>query len=227
MRTALLVGASGLIGKSCLDALLRDELYSKVIAFVRKPLPLQHPKLQQQIVDFDNLEYHAHLIKAADVFCCLGTTIRIAGSKGAFYKVDFTYPYNIAIIAAHNGVGQFLIVTSLGASAQSKVFYNRVKGTVEDAVAGLKFKGVHIFRPSLLLGERNEFRPGEKIAMFLFRIFGFILIGRWKKYRAIRASVVAEAMVTMAKLDLQGIRKYESDVIQVIYDEQIKTKRKT
>ncbi|MBL7960427.1 NAD(P)H-binding protein, partial [bacterium] len=116
MRTALLVGASGLIGRSCLDALLRDKLYSKVIAFVRKPLSVQHPKLQQQVVDFDNLEYHAHLIKADEVYCCLGTTIKTAGSQHAFYKVDFTYPYNIATIASRNGAGQFLIVTALGAS---------------------------------------------------------------------------------------------------------------
>lgn len=224
MRTALLVGASGLIGRSCLEALLQDSDYSKVTTFVRKPLPLQHPKLQQQVVDFDQLEYHAHLIKGDDIFCCLGTTIKQAGSQDAFYKVDFTYPYNIATIASRNGAGQFFIVTALGASSKSGVFYNRVKGNVEEAVSGLKFNAVHIFRPSLLLGNRDEFRLGEKIAMFLFRIFGFILIGRWRKYRAIRASVVAEAMVTMAKLDLQGKRTYESDVIQAIYDEKMKSK---
>lgn len=224
MLTALLVGASGLIGRSCLDILLQDSYYSRVTIFVRKLLLLQHPKLQQQLVDFDQLEYHAHLIKADHVFCCLGTTIKQAGSQDAFYKVDFTYPYNIAAIASRNGAGQFLIVTSLGASSKSGVFYNRVKGNVEEAVSGLKFSAIHIFRPSLLLGSRAEFRLGEKIAMFLFRIFGFILIGRWRKYRAIRTSVVAEAMVTMAKLDLQGKRTYESDVIQAIYDEKMKTK---
>lgn len=225
MRSALLLGASGLIGKSCLEALLRDEIYSKVIVFVRKPLPLQHPKLQQQTVDFDNLEYHAHLMKTDDLFCCLGTTIKTAGSQDAFYKVDFTYPYQAATIASRNGVRQFLIVTALGASAQSKVFYNRVKGNVENAISGLAFQSIHIFRPSLLLGNRSEFRFGEKIAMFLFRMLGFILIGRWKKYRAIKASVVAEAMVTMAKLDLKGVRKYESDVIQAIYNEKLKSIR--
>ena len=226
MRSALLVGASGLIGRSCLDALLRDEVYSKVTVFVRKPLPIQHPKLQQQVVDFDQLEYHAHLIKCDAIFCCLGTTIKQAGSQDAFYRVDFAYPYNIATIASRNGVGQFLIVTALGASSRSGVFYNRVKGNVEEAISGLKFSAIHIFRPSLLLGNRTEFRLGEKIAMSLFSIFGFILIGRWRKYRAIRASVVAEAMVTMAKLDLQGRRTYESDVIQAIYDEQMKTRPK-
>lgn len=227
MRTAILFGASGLIGRSCLDALLRDDHYSKIFALVRKPLPLQHPKLQQQVVDFDQLEYHAQMIKGDDVFCCLGTTIKQAGSQNAFYKVDFTYIYNLATIAARNNVGQFLVVTSLGASSKSSVFYNRVKGNIEEAVSGLSFRAIHIFRPSLLLGDRTEFRPGEKIAMFLFRLLDFILIGRWKKYRAIRASVVAEAMITMAKLDLQGIKKYESDVIQAIYDEQMKTNRKT
>lgn len=219
MRTALLVGASGLIGRHLLDALLKDESYSKVTVLVRKALSLQHAKLMQQVVDFDQLEYHAHWIKADDVFCCLGTTIKQAGSQDKFYKVDFTYPYNLATIASRNASGQFLIVTALGASPKSSVFYNRVKGNIEEALSGLKFNAIHIFRPSLLLGDRAEFRLGEKIAMFLFRIFGFILIGRWRKYRAIKALVVAEAMVTMAKLDLQGQRTYESDVIQAIYDE--------
>ncbi len=226
MRSALVVGASGLIGRHLLDALLGDESYSRITVLVRKSLPLQHTKLQQQIVDFEQLEYHAHTIKADDVFCCLGTTIKQAGSQDKFYQVDFTYPYTIASIASRNGSGQFLIVTALGASAKSGIFYNRVKGTIEEAVAGLKFRSIHMFRPSLLLGNRGEFRLGEKIGMVLFRSLSFIMIGRWRKYRAIQASVVAQAMVTMAKLDLQGHRTYESDVIQAIYDEKKKTNRK-
>jgi uncharacterized protein YbjT (DUF2867 family) len=224
MRSALLVGASGLIGRHCLEILLKDEAYSKVIIFVRKSLAIRHEKLREQIVDFDQLEYYALLTKASDVFCCLGTTIKQAGTQDKFYKVDFTYPYNLATIASREGAGQYLIVTALGASSKSGIFYNRVKGNVEEAVSALKFKAIHIFRPSLLLGNRNEFRAGEKIGMILFRFFSFILIGRWRKYRAIQASVVAQAMVTMAKLDLQGNRTYESDVIQAIYDEQKKTK---
>ena len=226
MRSALLVGASGLIGRHCLDVLLKDEAYSKVTIFVRKTLGIRHAKLQEKIVDFDQLEYHASLTKVNDVFCCIGTTIKQVGTKEKFYKVDFSYPYNLAAIAFREGAGQFLIVTALGASSKSGIFYNRVKGNVEEAVSALKFKAIHIFRPSLLLGNRNEFRAGEKIGMILFRLFSFILIGRWRKYRAIQASVVAQAMVTIAKLDLQGIRTYESDVIQAIFDEHMKTKTK-
>lgn len=216
MRTALLLGASGLIGGHCLDLLLRDDAYDQVIALVRKPLPMTHPKLTQHSVDFDQLQEFAHLLKADDVFCCLGTTIKKAGSQEAFRKVDFTYAHEAAQLAANNGATQFLLVSSLGADAKSPVFYNRIKGEIEAAVSLLNFTSVSIFRPSLLLGERSEFRLGERLAEPVAKALSFFLIGGLRKYRAIEAHTVAVAMIEIAKMKIEGVNVYESDRIQAI-----------
>ena len=217
-RSALLVGATGLVGGHVLQLLLDDETYAEVVVLVRKPSFNPHPKLREHIIDFGHLDRHASIIKADDVFCCLGTTIKVAGSQEAFRKVDFTYPVQIAALALKNGAKQFLVVTSVGANSQSSIFYNRVKGEVEEAVAKLPFQSLHIFRPSLLLGERKEFRPGEKIGMAAMKSFSFLMIGGMKKYRAIEANVLARGMVRTAKENLNGIQVYESDQIQLIAD---------
>lgn len=218
MRTALLLGGSGLIGGHCLDLLLRDEAYTQVIALVRKPLPITHPKLTQYSVDFDRLQDFAHLLKADDVFCCLGTTIKKAGSQEAFRKVDFTYAHEAAKLAASNRATQFLLVSSLGADAKSSVFYSRVKGEIEAAVSALNFTSVSIFRPSLLLGERAEFRFGERLAEPVAKALSFFLIGGLRKYRAIEARTVAAAMIEIAKAQTKDVNIYESDRIQRIGD---------
>jgi len=215
-KTALLLGASGLVGGHCLQLLLEDEAYAKVVVWVRKPLALRHPKLEQAVVDFARLESCAEPAKVNDVFCCLGTTIKKAGSQAAFRQVDFVYPLEIAKIAAANGAEQFLIVTALGANPKSSIFYNRVKGETEAAITPLPFRAVHIFRPSLLLGERQEVRPGEKIAEKMSGVFSFLFSGPLRKYRPIHAAVVAAAMVEIAKQNLVGVNIFESDRIQEV-----------
>ncbi len=215
-RTALVLGASGLIGGHCLDLLLQDEAYSQVIVLVRKPLPITHPKLTQHAVDFDRLQDFASVVKADDVFCCLGTTIKTAGSQEAFRKVDFTYAHEAAKIALHNGASQFLLVSSLGADAKSSVFYSRVKGEIEAAISALNFASISIFRPSFLLGERNEFRLGERLAEPIAKAISFLLIGNLRKYRPIEALTVAAAMIEIAKAEIKGVNVYESDRIQEI-----------
>lgn len=215
-RTALIVGASGLVGGHCLALLLDDDAYGEVIALGRRNLPVEHAKLRQHVVDFDNLHSQKHLVRADDVFCCLGTTIKIAGSKEAFRKVDFAYPSETARLAAENGARQFLIVTALGADARSFIFYNRVKGETEAAVSRLPFQSMHIFRPSLLLGERAAPRVGEQIAEKAFKLFSFILAGRLAKYRPIHARTVAASMLRRAKEQRPGIHIVESDLIAAI-----------
>ncbi len=216
MRTALLLGASGLIGGHCLDLLLRDEAYDQVIALVRKPLSITHPKLTQHSVDFDRLHDFAHFLKADDVYCCLGTTIKKAGSQEAFRKVDFTYAHEAAQLVASNGATQFLLVSSLGADAKSSVFYSRVKGEIEAAISALNFQSVSIFRPSLLLGERAEFRLAERLAEPVAKALSFFLFGGLRKYRPIEARMVAAAMIEIAKEKNQGVSFFESDQIQKI-----------
>ncbi|MCK6542706.1 NAD(P)H-binding protein [bacterium] len=226
-RSALIVGASGLIGQHLLNALLEDRDYDRVIVLVRKPIAFTHAKLTQHVVEFDKLTNAAHWIKAHDVFCTLGTTMRTAGSKQAFYKVDFTYPFECARIAKENGVNNFLVVTAIGAKPSSGVFYSRVKGELENALETLRFRSLSIFRPSFLVGERSERRIGEALGIVVFRALGFLLVGRWKKYRAIRAQAVAEAMIEMAKHERAGKTIYESDVIQTIFDVLIERRRRT
>jgi len=218
-RTALIAGANGLVGSHLLHLLLADESYKKVRALVRRALPIEHPKLDQRIIDFDSLELHAQVVSGNDVFCCLGTTMKKAGSKAAFEKVDFTYPYEIAKIARVNGATQFLVVTAIGADPHSSVFYNRVKGRIEEAVTKLPYRAVHVFRPSLLHGDRQASRPLETLGIFAMRLAAFAMVGRSKKYRPIQAATVAQAVLNIARKNLHGIHVYESDQIQTIGSE--------
>ncbi len=215
-RTALLLGASGLIGGHCLELLLADSEYAHVTILVRKPLSQAHPKLTQQVVDFDRLTEVADAFRVQDVFCCLGTTIKTAGSQEAFRKVDFTYPVESARLAVQQGATQFLLVSSLGANAKSSVFYSRTKGEVERAVAASDLSSVQIFRPSLLLGQRAEVRSGEVMAEKLSSALSFLLVGPLRKYRPIEARNVAAAMIAVAKAQRAGIHIYESDQIAEI-----------
>jgi uncharacterized protein YbjT (DUF2867 family) len=212
-KSALLIGASGLVGGHCLRELLATEYYAKVTALLRKPLEVVHEKLDHHFVDFDNLSKFAHLVKADDVFCTLGTTIRKAGSQAAFEKVDYTYPVEIAKTSLANGARQFLIVTAIGANENSPVFYNRVKGKVEQAISAFPFHAVHIFQPSFLIGERNESRAGEKVGIVVAKVLSPLLVGGLRKYRAIEAKAVARAMVVIASHEVSGIHRHHCDEI--------------
>lgn len=218
MRTAVLAGASGLTGRKCLQMLLADKRYEKVTAIVRRPLSIEHPKLEQAVIDFERMAEHAGLIRGSDVFCCLGTTIKTAGSREAFSRVDFDYPLELARIASENGVENFLVISALEANPQSKIFYGRVKGQMEEAVSRYSFKGVFIFRPSLLIGERDESRLAEGIGQKVFTAMPFLFSGPLQKYRPIAAEAVASAMITVANASLSGKRVFSSSQIQAIFD---------
>jgi uncharacterized protein YbjT (DUF2867 family) len=213
-RTALVAGGSGLVGGHLLRQLLEDPNYDRVTSLVRRQLTLTHKKLVQRVVDFDRLAEVGDFPRVHDVFCCLGTTIRQAGSQDAFRKVDLTYVLELGRMAVRHRASQFLLVTALGADPRSRVFYNRVKGEVEDAVRRLQFDGIHIFRPSLLLGARTQSRPAERVAVVLTPLVGWILMGSLARYRPIKAAVVARAMVRIAREAARGTHVYESDVIR-------------
>ncbi|HYF02046.1 MAG TPA: oxidoreductase [Patescibacteria group bacterium] len=215
-RTALILGASGLTGGHCLEILLHDPTYSHVSILVRRRMDIEHPKLEQHMVDFELLQYSAPLLKADDVFCCLGTTIKTAGSQEAFKRVDYEYPLNAAQLAFKNGVQNFLLVSSNGADAASKIFYSRTKGELESALKKIGFKSLSIFRPSLLIGKRSEGRFGEKLGEIIGWLLKPLLIGPLKKFRPIEARLVACAMVNVAKSGLKGTHIFESDEIQTI-----------
>lgn len=214
-RTAILVGATGLIGGFVLQRLLADKAYKNVKIFVRRKLDIEHPKLEQHVIDFDRPDTWNGLVKGDDLYCCIGTTMRNAGSKEAFYKVDHTYAVAFADAAAGNNVPQLLLVSSLGAAAGSSNFYLDVKGEVEEALRKMNFHSLVIFRPSMLLGPRKEFRLGEVVGKFFMQVFFFLFIGTLKRYRAIQAETVAKAMVSVALQEGSGVRVLESNEIQI------------
>jgi len=213
MRVALIAGATGLVGKACLYALLENKAYTRIIALVRKPLAIKHHKLHQVIVDFENLNQAASEMMADDVYCCLGTTIKVAGSQENFKKVDYHYPIELAKIGLQNGATRFMVVSAMGANPQSAIFYNKTKGEMETAMKQLSYHFIGIFQPSLLLGDRKELRVGELIGKAVMKGLGFLFLGPLKKYKAIQAVVVAKAMITMALGNLEGIHTYQNDNI--------------
>lgn len=166
------------------------------------------------MTDFDDLTLSLKDIRVEDIFCCLGTTIKKAGSQQAFRQVDFTYPLELAKWGRASGAKRYFLVSSIGANPVSRVFYNRVKGEIERAVGALGFECFYVLRPSLLLGKRNEFRPGERLAQIIMPIVRPLLRGKKKKYRAIHAETVARAMIRLAARDVRGWKTYESDDIE-------------
>jgi uncharacterized protein YbjT (DUF2867 family) len=212
-RTAVVAGATGLVGGHVVRALLDRPEYSRVTVLVRRKLDLVHPRLEQRLVDFDRLDEQADLFAGADVFCCLGTTIKKAGSQAAFRKVDYEYPLTLGRLARQQGARRFLLVSSMGANPQSGVFYSRVKGELENALAELGLPALLIFRPSLLLGERQEHRAGERIGAAVMKVVGPLMVGGLRKYRAIHGRTVARAMVYAAGQPWTGCHRFESDRI--------------
>ncbi len=209
-KTALLAGATGLIGSQLLPLLLASERYSKVIVVGRRALHLTHPKLTQVVTDLDKLHDVRLQLIADDVFCCLGTTMRQAGSQEAFRRVDFQYVVTLAELTAGHFASQFMVVSSLGADAEARVYYSRVKGEMEAAVRQVPFRAIHIFRPSLLLGPRAQPRLGERLAAGALRLLRPLLRGPLLRYRPVLAAAVAVAMLRAAEEDGGGVRVHES-----------------
>jgi uncharacterized protein YbjT (DUF2867 family) len=213
-KTALIAGASGLVGRQCLARLLADPIYGQVVALVRRPLPITDAKLTQQVTDFDRLGAEGARFPASDdVFCCLGTTMKQAGSREAFRRVDFTYIVSLAARAVQYGARQFLLVSALGANPHSQIFYNRVKGETEAAVARLPFAGRQIFRPSILMGERAEHRPAERAGAAILQALARAMLGPLRRFRPVGADTVARALVEVARRGPPGVNIYESDAI--------------
>jgi len=204
-RTALIAGATGLVGSHCLRLLLANPDFTRVIALTRHPLPVRHPRLDAVMTDFEKLADTLAGLRADAVFCCLGTTIKKAGSQAAFRRVDHDYPVLLAEWAARTGVGQYLMVSAMGADPGSRIFYNRVKGEAEKAIAGQTIPSIIFFRPSLLLGERSEHRFGEEAGALFFRLFAFIFRGPLAKYRPNKAEHVAQAMLSRAVEPPRGV----------------------
>ena len=215
-RTALVLGATGLVGGHCLELLLADDAWTRVTVIARRPSGRTNPKLVERVADFDRLDEQGDAFAADDVFCCLGTTIRKAGSQDAFRRVDHGYVVRAAELARKQRARQFLLVSALGADPGSRVFYNRVKGEAERDVSTQAFEGVALLRPSLLMGERAEHRRGEALAQKAAPILSPLLLGPFRKYRAVHGRTVARAMLRLAKEPVAGVRVVESDEIEAL-----------
>lgn len=215
-KTALIAGSTGLVGRELLHILLDESGYDEVVSLVRRPSGLTHPKQIEVIVDFDKLQDYKEYFRVEGVFCCLGTTIKKAKTREAMYKVDVEYPLALAKIANEMGAEQFSVISSIGANPKSKTWYLKMKGELEEKLKKIGFTSLHIFRPSLLLGERKESRPGEKLAGVIYPLFSPIMIGSLKKYRGIQAKTVAASMYQATQKKNIGTKVYLSNEIEAI-----------
>ncbi|KAF0129495.1 MAG: nucleoside-diphosphate-sugar epimerase [Bacteroidetes bacterium] len=212
---ALIFGATGLIGGHLLNLLLSSEHYNSVVSLGRKTLNISHPKLIQTQIDFENLQAYFVDIDVDVVFCCLGTTIKKAGSQDNFKKIDYDYPVLISQIAMGLNVPRMVVVSSIGADPESTNFYLKTKGLMEKNVTASGLKFITFMRPSLLLGDREEFRAGEKIAAILMQLFGWLMVGPMRPYKAVKARDVAKAML-QASLEKAPPKVYSSlDIIKL------------
>lgn len=212
-RTAIILGATGLVGEQCLQALLTSPVYDGVLAVVRKPLEIKDPKLKCLVVDFDKLGDYKAELKGQDVYCAIGTTIAKAGSQAAFRKVDFDYPKQLAEIAVWNGAKRFILVSSMGADANSAIFYSRTKGELEEALKTMSLEALFILRPSILMGDRKEKRPGEAVARFVADKFSFLFAGPLRKYAGTPVDLLGRLMVKLGTGNQKGLHVLENEEI--------------
>ncbi|WP_374948497.1 NAD(P)H-binding protein [Mucilaginibacter sp.] len=213
---AIVAGASGLIGSNLVDALLASPDYEEVLVLVRKELPVQHKKLVQLVINFDDLNKHAAAITGHAAFCCLGTTKAQTPNEAEYRKIDFEYPLAMAQLAKQNGVDQLHLVSSIGADSSSPFFYTRLKGELENALQKLNFSALHIYQPSMLVGHRTKPRAFEGVLIAAFKLLNPLMIGGLRKYKSINGSTVAKAMLKKSLEADTGNFIHTSDKIQSI-----------
>lgn len=206
MKTALVIGATGLVGKQLTQQLLADDRFSKVIVFGRRALGIANPKLEEHLIDFDKTEEWQHLVKGDVFFSSLGTTLKQAGGQNQQYKVDYYYQYKFAEVASQNGVPAYVLVSSSGANKDSMIFYSRMKGTLEEVVKKLGFQSINIIQPGLLHGDRKEERFGEELAYKVMHFFD--KLGIAGKYKPYEDRVVAKAMINAGIAAQPGVHTF-------------------
>lgn len=224
--TITLIGATGLVGGELLSLLSQIGEVKNIKAVTRRPLGKVPARTENIVMNLDQMEAQAEALRSEIFVCCLGTTIKTAGSQEAFRKVDYEYVMSFARVAEKVGAKKFLVVSAMGADANSRIFYNKTKGEMERDLKALNIPQIEIFQPSLILGDRKEHRAGEALGQKLSPFVNPLLVGPLKKYRAIEATTIAKAM-TIAILDFHpGRHTYRSDKIQNIVDETAKLRPK-
>ena len=211
---AIIAGASGLIGSELLNILLNDDAYNAVTIIVRNSTGIKHHKLTELVIDYDKLDDYAGEITGHAIFSCLGTTKAKTPDQSIYKKIDHDYPVKLAELALKNGIEQFHLVSSLGANKDSSTFYLQLKGETEIDVEKVGVKTVHIYRPSLIVGDRKETRPFEGFIVGLFKVIDPLLFGSLKKYRSISAQTIAMAMFKQSLNTKEGVFIHPSDKIK-------------
>ncbi len=211
LKSVVVAGASGLIGSSLMEQLIKDVSISKIVVLSRRNMEFACNKVQVEVVDFSNPLPLIGKVEHADVlFCCVGTTMKKAGSQSAFRDVDYWIPVHLAEMAMKAGIKKYIVISSLGADPESTNFYLRTKGEMErDISIKFQFKKLAFLRPSLLLGPRQEFRFIEKVGQLLMYVFSFLMIGRLQKYKPVHGFTVAKAMISISN-SLNNQKVYES-----------------
>ncbi|HEX8332397.1 MAG TPA: NAD(P)H-binding protein [Segetibacter sp.] len=218
-QTALVLGATGLIGSNLVELLLADDTYEKVSVLVRKEYKLNHPRLEVKIVNFNNIkDFEEKIGNGNSIFCCIGTTMKkVNGDKAAYKKIDYDIAVNAAQLGLAGGYTKYLLVSSISANANSKNFYLQLKGKVENTITTFSYRSIHVFQPSFLLGKRSEFRFGEMLGKGVMRALSLGLYGSLKKYRAIDATTVAKAMIAASKRDEAGNKVYTyNEILEIV-----------
>ena len=217
-RVATIIGSTGLIGQQLVKQLREDTTYQTVRVLVRRPAPSLGANTETKLVAFDDPESFRLGIEGSEVvFCAVGTTMKkVKGDKAAYRRVDFDIPVQAARLCAETGCSGFYLVSSVGANSASGNFYLKLKGETEEAVTKISVPSIGIFQPSILLGDRNESRPGERFGQAAMQAVSFLMVGRLKRYRPVEAAEVAAAMITAAKLATVGVRVYGYEEIKML-----------
>ncbi|RYY54673.1 MAG: NAD-dependent epimerase/dehydratase family protein [Chitinophagaceae bacterium] len=214
-KTASIIGSTGMVGEQLLGQLLADETFETVRTLVRRPDTRKHPKQEVKLVDFSDTESVKLALDGSDViFCCIGTTQKnVKGDNALYRRIDFDIPVNAARLGKETGCEKFIVITAIGASSKSSNFYLKLKGEVEDALEALKLQTVHIFQPSLLMGKRKEYRLAERAFQGVFKVVNGLFFGGWRRYRGIKGSTLATAMINAAKQPAPGFFRHTYDAI--------------
>lgn len=215
MRTAIVLGATGLTGKLLVSQLIADESYSRIKLFTRRKSDFNSSKIDEFVGDVIDLDRFKSDFNADVVFCCIGTTAAKTKDRAVYKQIDFGIPVKAAALCKENGIDTFVVVSAMGADSQSGIFYNRTKGEMEQAVLASGVKNCYILRPSLIKGNRDEKRLGETIASGIMSVANVFMVGKWRKYRAIEAKTIALGMIHVAK-DGYSENIIESDKIELL-----------
>lgn len=214
-KTAILLGATGLTGSILLQKLINDNRYSTIKLFSRNRLEGLPNKVEQHIGNLLHLENFKSDFTGDEIYCCIGTTAKKTPDKKQYKKIDVGIPVSAAKLAKENKIPSYLVISALGADSKSRIFYNRIKGEMEEAILSENLKKTHLLQPSFIVGNRNEQRVGEKIGILLFRLIQPLLIGKLKKYRITKAEDIAKAMIQLANSDSSQVRVTSDSIASI------------